>query len=125
MKKVLVLFLMILILPACVPEDHLLEIEIQNNSSEPVRDVKVFTAGDKVSFEVDVLPAGQKIDHTLRIKENSADGEYNFRFSRSNGERESATGSYLQEEERAFKKTLVFNIQERGVEVEQKALKVE
>lgn len=125
MKKIFLFTFITTLLFSCVPEDHVLEIEIQNNTSQPVKDIKVFTAGDKVSFEVDVLPAGQKIDHTMQIQGNVADGQYTMQFSRNNGEQESATGNYMEEEEGALKKTLVFNIGEQGVEVEQKVLEVE
>lgn len=125
MKKTFLLLLMTAFLFACVPEDHVLEIEIVNNTSEPVKDLRIYTAEDRVGFKADNLPAGQKIGHTMQIKGNFADGQYTFRFLRNNGNQESATGSYLEEEEGALKKTLVFIIQEQGVKVEQKVLEVE
>lgn len=123
-RSLLFLFLSSIIL-SCVPEDHVLEIEIVNNTNEPVKEVFLMTAGDRVSFKADNLPAGQDIEHTMRVKQNIADGEYTFRFTRSNGEQEVATGSYLEENKGALKKTLVFSIQEEGVNVEQKVLEVE
>jgi hypothetical protein len=125
MKKSLLLLFLSFLFFACVPEDHVLEIEIVNNTGEPVKDIILSTAGDKVSFKADNLPAGQDIEHTMQVKENFADGQYIFRFTRSNGEQESATGSYMDEEEGALKKTLVFSIQEQGVNVENKVLEVE
>lgn len=113
---------MFFLLLACVPEDHVLEIEIINNTAEPVKDLKVITAGGKVSFEADNLPAGQKIGHTLNISGNSADGEFTFRFSRSGGEEVSSSGSYLEEDGGYLKKILIFHIQQQGVKVEQKVL---
>lgn len=97
MKRKYLTLLMFFLLLACVPEDHVLEIEIINNTAEPVKDLKVITAGGKVSFEADNLPAGQKIGHTLNISGNSADGEFTSRFSRSGGEEVSSSGSYLEE----------------------------
>lgn len=125
MKKFFLLLTLIGLFGSCVPEDHVLEIEIINNTSEPVRDIMVSTAGEKVSFKADNLPAGQDIDHTMQIKENLADGIYTFRFIRSNGKQETAKGSYLDKEEGALKKTLVFNIQEEGVNIQHKVLEVE
>lgn len=125
MKKSLFIVLLTSFFFSCVPEDHVLEIEIQNNTSERITDVKVFTAGERVTFEVDALPAGQQIDHTTQIPGNSADGQFIFQFSRSNGEQESATGNYLENGEGSLKKTLVFDVQEQGVNVEQKSLEVE
>lgn len=109
---------------SCVPEDHVLEIEIVNNTTEPVKDIFLSTAGDRVTFNADNLPAGQNIEHTMQVKETFADGEYTFRFLRSNGKEETATGSYSDDAEGALKMTLLFNIQEEGVNVEQKALEV-
>ncbi|MHA6279107.1 hypothetical protein ACXYMT_02920 [Salinimicrobium sp. CAU 1759] len=125
MKRSLLLLFLTMLFFACVPEDHVLEIEIVNNTSQPIRDIKLSTAGDRVSFEADNLPPGQEIGHTLQVKGNSADGEYTFRFLRSNGKQESATGSYMDDEEGALKKTLVFNVQEKSVNVEHKVLEVE
>lgn len=125
MKSVLFSFLISILFFSCVPEDHVLEIEIVNNTSEPVQNIEVLTAEDKYSFKADNLPPGQKIDHTLQVPGNSADGTYTFRFSRNSGEQESTTGSYLKEEEGYLKKTLVFDIQDQGVNVEQKVLEVE
>lgn len=122
MKRKYLTLLMFFLLLACVPEDHVLEIEIINNTAEPVKDLKVITAGGKVSFEADNLPAGQKIGHTLNISGNSADGEFTFRFSRSGGEEVSSSGSYLEEDGGYLKKILIFNIQQQGVKVEQKVL---
>lgn len=120
-------FLLILIFSffSCVPEDHVLEIEIVNNTTEPVRNIKVLTAGEKMSFEADNLPPGQEIAHTLNVPGNTADGKYTFRFTRSNGKEESATGSYLDGDEGALKKTLIFEVQEDGVNVEHKVLETE
>lgn len=125
MKKFFTILLITSFFFACVPEDHVLEIEIVNNSLEPVKDIKVFTAGEKVSFEADNLPPGQEIVHTLQVPGNSADGQYTFRFKRKNGKEESATGSYLEERDGPLKKTLIFEIQESAVNVSQKALEVE
>ncbi len=125
MKKPFLILLISSLFFACVPEDHILEIEIVNNTAEPVRDVAVLTASDRVTFEVDVLPPGQEIAHTLQVPGNTADGKYTFRFTRSNGEQETATGSYLEEDEGYLKKTLVFGIQEESVNVEQEVLEVE
>lgn len=125
MKKLFLLLILSISLFACVPEDHVLEIEIRNNTLEPVQDLQVVTAGDRTSFKADNLPPGEVINHTLQVKGNFADGNYTFSFSRKNGEQESTTGSYTEEKEGALKKTLVFNIQEQGVEVEQRALEVE
>ena len=125
MKKPFLLLIIFILSVACVPEDHVLEIEIQNNTSQPVKELYLSTAADKFSFKADNLPPGQQIEHTLQVPEALADGEFTFRFTRNNGERGSATGSYLQNEEGALKKTLVFNIQEESVNVEQKVLEVE
>ncbi|WP_156879244.1 hypothetical protein [Salinimicrobium xinjiangense] len=125
MKKLFYILFIPFLLFACVPEDHVLEIEIVNNTTEPVNELLVTTAGEKSSFEADVLPPGQKINHTLRVPGNAADGKYTFRFSRSNGEQSSTTGNYLEEEDGALKKTLVFNIRDQDVNVEQKTLEVE
>ncbi|WP_156877175.1 hypothetical protein [Salinimicrobium terrae] len=125
MKKNLLLLFFTGLFFSCVPEDHVLEIEIVNNTAEPVENLKLFTAGDRVSFEADVLPAGQEIAHTLQVPGNSADGKYTFSFSRSNGQQESTTGSYLEEEEGALKKILEFEIQDEGVNVNHQVLDVE
>ena len=124
MKKIITLLLFIGLIFSCVPEDHVLELELVNNTSERVKNLKVFTAGEKVSFEVDALPAGQEIAHTLQVPANSADGKYTFRFTRSNGKEESVTGSYLKDGEDYLKKTLVFDIQQNAVNVNQKMLEV-
>ncbi|NJW52837.1 hypothetical protein [Salinimicrobium oceani] len=110
---------------ACVPEDHVLEIEIVNHTDEPVQSIRLSTAKDRLSFEADNLPPGQEIGHTLQVKESVADGEYIFRFIRSNGQQESVSGSYLEEEEGAVKRTLIFNVQEKSVNVEHRVLEVE
>lgn len=125
MKKSFFLLFTIFSFFACVPEDHVLEIEIVNNTGEPVEDLILSTAGDRVSFKADNLPAGQNIEHTMQVKQAVADGQYTFRFTRSSGKQESVTGSYSDNAEDALKKTLVFNIQEEGVNVEQKVLEVE
>lgn len=122
MKRFFTILLFFSFFFACVPEDHVLEIEIINNTSERVQNLEVFTAGEKMNFSADNLPPGQKISHTLQVPGNSADGQYTFRFTRSNGEKGSATGSYLDDTEGALKKTLVFDIQEEGVNVEHKVL---
>lgn len=122
MKKSFFLLFSVFSLFACVPEDHVLEIEIINNTTEPVKNIFLSTAGDKVSFKADNLPAGQDIEHTMQVKEAVADGQYTFRFTRSNGEQATATGSYLDNTEGALKKTLVFDIQEESVNVEHKVL---
>lgn len=125
MKNSIFAIILSVFIVSCVPEDHVLELEIINSTGEPVKDVKVLTAGDKITFEVDVLPAGQKIDHTLNIGNDVADGKYTFRFSRNNGAQESTSGSYLEEGGKYLKKTLVFQIQEENVKVDQKVLEVE
>ena len=109
---------------SCVPEDHVLEIEIVNNTTEPVKNIFLSTAGDRISFKADNLPPGQNIEHTMQVKETFADGEYTFRFLRNNGKEEAVTGSYLEEDPGALKKTLVFDIQDEGVNVEQEVLEV-
>ncbi|MCY2686400.1 hypothetical protein [Salinimicrobium sp. TH3] len=124
MKKIYLLLFIAGLFFACVPEDHVLEIEIVNNTSQPVKDIKILTAGDRVSFAADVLPAGQDIAHTLQVKSNIADGKYTFRFTRSNGEQELVQGTYLEEGEGYLKKTLLFSIQEQAVNVDQKVLEV-
>ncbi len=125
MKNLFSILLLVCLFYACVPEDHVLEIEIVNNTSEPVQDLSINTAGDMVGFKADNLPAGQKIDHTLQVPRNFADGDYTFSFSRSNGQKGSATGSYLDNQGEPLKETLVFNIQEQEVIVERKVLKTE
>ncbi len=125
MKKIFSLVLLITLLFACVPEDHVLEIEIVNNTNEPVKNIFLSTAGDRISFKADNLPAGEQIDHTMQVKENFADGKYTFKLTRSNGNQEQASGSYLDEGEEALKKTLVFSIQEKGINVEKKVLEIE
>jgi hypothetical protein len=124
MKKSFYVLTIMFFMMACVPEDHVLEIEIVNNTTEPVKDIYLSTAGDRISFKADNLPAGEDIAHTMEVKKALADGQYTFRFTRSTGEQETATGSYLDDEEGALKKTLVFNIQEEDVNVEQKVLEV-
>ncbi|WP_324719675.1 hypothetical protein [Salinimicrobium sp. HB62] len=125
MKRIFTLLLFISLIFSCVPEDHVLEIEIVNNTGQPVRDLMLSTAENRVSFKADNLPAGQDIEHTMQVKESFADGQYTFRFTRSNGKEESATGSYMEEGEGALKKTLVFDIREEGVNVEHKVLETE
>lgn len=122
-RSILALFLTLLVF-SCAPEDHVLEIEIINNTSQPVKDIVLNTAGDRVGFKADNLPAGQDISHTLQVRGSIADGNYTFNFTRSSGEQETATGSYLNGDEGALKKTLVFSIQEKGVNVERKVLEV-
>lgn len=124
MKRTFTLLLVLTLFFACVPEDHVLEIEIVNQTAEPVTDIELLTASDRVSFKADVLPAGQEITHTLQVPGNNADGQYTFRFSR-NGVQETATGSYLEEEEEYLKKILIFEIQEQSVNVEQEVLEAE
>lgn len=124
MKKIFILLLFTGSIFSCVPEDHVLELELVNNSSEAVKNLKVFTAGEKVSFEVDVLPAGEEIAHSLQVPKDAVDGKYTFRFTRSNGKQESVTGSYLKEGEDYLKKTLVFDIQQNAVNVNHKMLEV-
>lgn len=118
------IFLSVLLF-SCVPEDHVLEVEIINSTSEPIQNLRLLTGEDNVSFNADNLPAGQEINHTLQVPGNFADGKYTFRFTRSNGEEESTTGSYMEEEEGALKKILVFEIEEQGVNVDHKVLEVE
>jgi hypothetical protein len=124
MKKIFTLLFFIGLIFSCVPEDHVLELELVNNTSEAVKNLKVFTAGEKVSFEVDVLPAGEEIAHSLQVPKDAVDGKYTFRFTRSNGKQESVTGSYLKEGEDYLKKTLVFDIQQNAVNVNHKMLEV-
>ncbi|UZH53975.1 hypothetical protein JRG66_08085 [Salinimicrobium tongyeongense] len=124
MKKIFTLLFFIGSIFSCVPEDHVLELELVNNTSEAVKNLKVFTAGEKVSFEVDVLPAGEEIAHSLQVPKDAVDGKYTFRFTRSNGKQESVTGSYLKEGEDYLKKTLVFDIQQNAVNVNHKMLEV-
>ena len=125
MERPFLILLITSLLFACVPEDHVLEIEIVNYSSEPVKDITLSTAGDRVSFAADVLPTRQEIAHTMQVKEAFADGKYTFRFSRNNREQETATGRYLEEGEGFLKKTLVFKILEQSVNVDQRVLEVE
>ena len=125
MKRSFLLLFISLFILSCVPEDHVLEIEIVNNTNQPVQDIMLSTAGDRVSFEADNLPSGQEIDHTMQVKGNTADGKYTFRFTRSNGKQESVTGSYLDEGKGGLKKTLVFSIQEQSVNVEHEILEIE
>lgn len=125
MKRSFLTLILSTLIISCVPKDHVLEIEVINNSSEPIEDVRVITGGDKISFKADVLPAGQKIDHTLNIPEAFFDGGYTFRFTRSNGEEMSTTGNYSDEGEGQLKKTLVFEVQEQDVTVNEKVLEVE
>ncbi|MCX2836949.1 hypothetical protein OQ279_02190 [Salinimicrobium sp. MT39] len=124
MKRIFTVLLFIGLIFSCVPEDHVLELELVNNTSETVKNLRVFTAGEKVSFEVDALPAGQEIAHTLQVPGDAVDGKYTFRFTRNNGKEESVTGSYLQEGDDYFKKTLVFDIQQNAVNVSHKNLEV-
>lgn len=125
MKRSFLVLLLTTLFYACAPEDHVLEIEIVNNASEPVQDLKVFTADDRVAFKADVLPPGEDIAHTLQVPGNFADGKYNFSFTRSNGNRETATGSYLEEDGSYVKKTLVFSIQEGAVNVDHRTFEAE
>ena len=118
MKKISLFLLTIFSFFGCMPEDHFLEVVIQNNSSQPLRDLEVITAGGKVSFSANVLPAGEDIGHVLEVKEQFVDGKYTFRFLRSNNARETATGSYLEQTEAGRKKTITFKVQEDEIEVE-------
>lgn len=124
MKKIVFLLIVIGCFTGCVPEDHILEIEIQNNSAQDIRDIRVSTADEKATFLADALAPGEEISHTLKVPNKFADGTYNLEFYRNNGKREASTGRYLEEEEGFLKKILVFTILEDSVNVQQKEFEV-
>ncbi len=124
MKKILFLLIVIGCFTNCVPEDHVLEIEIQNNSAENIQNIQVSTAGDKATFLAEALSPGEEISHTLKVPNKFADGIFKLEFYRRNGESETSTGRYLEEEEGFLKKILVFTILEDSVNVQQKKFEV-
>ncbi len=124
MKKFFFLLIFIGYFTGCVPEDHVLEIEIQNNSDDTIENIKVSTADDKATFLADALPPGEELSHTLRVPNKLVDGIYKLEFYRNNGKKETSTGRYLEEEEGYLKKILSFTIREGSVNVQQKELEV-
>lgn len=124
MKKILILLIFIKGFTGCVPEDHILEIEIQNNSAEDIKDIRISTADDKTTFLADALAPGEEISHTLKVPNEFSDGTYKLEFYRNNGKREASTGRYLEGEEGFLKKILAFTILEDSVNVQQKEFEV-
>lgn len=123
MKKMLFLLIVTGLFISCVPEDHVLEIEIRNNSAENIKDIKISTADGKTTFLADALSPGEDISHTLKVPNKFADGAYKLEFYRGNGEKETSTGRYLEEEEGYLKKILAFTILEDSVNVQQKEVR--
>lgn len=124
MKKMLFLLVVTGWFISCVPEDHVLEIEIRNNSAENIKNIKISTADDEATFLADALSPGEEISHTLKVPNQFADGIYKLEFTRNSGERETSTGRYLEKEEGFLKKILAFTILEDSVNVQQKEFEV-
>ncbi len=120
MKRLLILLLPVL--ASCSMVDHNVAIEIQNNSDATIEDVKFSTTNDKEWVTFDELEPTESVSKVLNVKNYDADGNYSFQYTIPNGERIERKGNYM--EENFVKASIIFKVQNDGVEIERKTISV-
>lgn len=123
MKKLISLICLSVLFFSCSFTDHEVEVKIENNSENVVRDIRFYPTNEKESFSADALAPGEGVSKTLAVANYDSDGDYTFEFIQPDGEKVMATGNYL--EENYIKNTLTFRIVNEGIEVEKKIVKLE
>lgn len=91
----LLIILLVLAINACafIKKDGI-EINIINNSSDPITSLE-FTTIEKLEFiEIDGIAPNDSAQHFLSMTNNKIDGSYSLTFKRVSGEIETVEGGY-------------------------------
>lgn len=117
MKKILLLFLPVIL--SCSMVDHDVKIVVENNSNKTVENIRFSTTNDKEWVWFDALEPSESVSKELNVKNYNADGNYTFEYITDDGKLIKKKGNYL--EEGLEDAGIVFKILNGGVEIEEKS----
>ena len=87
--------MIILTLNSCIMfKENGIEMEIKNNSNEPITNVE-FTTSEKLEvIKIDRIEPNESVNEFLSMRDNQFDGTYSLIFNRANGKKEISVGGY-------------------------------
>ncbi len=87
--------MIILTLNSCFMfKENGIEMKIQNDSSEPITNVK-FTTTEKLDvIRIDRIEPNKSVTEFLSMRKNKTDGDYSLTFTRADGKKEKSGGGY-------------------------------
>ena len=71
-----------------------IEMEIKNNSNQPITDVEFTTSERLEIIKIDRIEPNESVTEFLSMDQNKSDGFYWLSFTRPNGEKEISGGGY-------------------------------
>ena len=94
MKKYIVIALMLTLHSCFLFKGNGIEVNITNNSGEPITKVE-FTTTEKLDvIKIDKIEPKESVTEYLSMRNNKSDGSYSLTFTRANGKKEISGGGY-------------------------------
>lgn len=95
MKKLFLLTVVGLTLNSCyLFRENGVEVEIENNSDQPISDVKFKTTENLNSVDFAKINPDENVSDFLKMSDNKSDGSYILEFTRENGKTEISGAGY-------------------------------
>lgn len=91
-------------------EENGIEVEIKNNSNQPISNVEFNTTENLNSIKFKNIQPNEKITDFFRMSENKSDGSYSLKFKRHNGKIERSGAGYYTNGG-SLDSRVIFNIQ--------------
>jgi len=88
MKKLIAITLILTLNSCYLFKKDGIEVQIKNNSSEPITHVE-FTTSEKLEIiEIDKIEPNETVTEFLSMRKNKSDGAYSLSFTRTSGKKE-------------------------------------
>jgi hypothetical protein len=95
MKKIFLIFNVVLILNSCfLFKENGIDVLINNNSEKSISNVIVTTSENLNSVDIIHIGPGENAKDFLSMKNNQSDGSYILEFTRQNGKKETIGAGY-------------------------------
>ena len=94
MKKLLAITIILTLNSCFMFNENGIEMEIKNDSSEPISNVEFTTSENLDVIKIDRIEPNESVTEFLSMRKNKSDGAYSLTFTRANGKKEMSGGGY-------------------------------